>query len=142
PTVRPLAALGAGLLGVVMLMAGAATVEAAPLACTGTAEAVVGAGAGSLSPRVGVNIECDEPAMLQFTLPGGAQREFETEADGTFMGVVGGAYICNTAPASVAILGTTDAGDEWTGLIEITQPPQAPADSPPPGAECDVLLHP
>ncbi|MPZ99614.1 MAG: hypothetical protein GEU80_09825 [Dehalococcoidia bacterium] len=89
-----------------------------------------------------MDIECDEAATLQFTLPGGGQSEFDTEADGTFMGVVGGAYICNTASASVAVLGATDAGDQWTGLIEITQPAQAPAGSPPPGAVCDVLLHP
>jgi hypothetical protein len=115
--------------------------EAAPLACSGTATNVVGAHAGSLSSRIGVDIQCDTAAHLEVTLPGGWTDEFDTDASGAFMGIAGDAYVCSGNPQPVAVYATT-ATETWTGLLTIEPEAGAPADPDGPGPVCDVLLHP
>jgi hypothetical protein len=122
-------------------MVAATPAEAAPLSCSGTATNAVGAHAGSLSTRVGLDIQCDESAHLEVTLPGGWTQEFDTDASGAFFGVAGDAYVCSGNPQPVAVYATGASGT-WTGLLSIDPEQGAPANPDGPGPVCDVLLHP
>jgi hypothetical protein len=136
-----LAALAAALIAIGFGALGPSPVEAAPLSCTATATNVVGAHAGSLSIRVGVDVQCDEIAHLEVVLPGGARGEFDTDADGAFTGIAGDAYVCSGHPQPVSILATGDSGT-WTGELAIENEAGAPVDPDGRGPICDVMLHP
>jgi len=106
------------------------------LACDLHAINVVGAHAGTLNLRIGIDGSCDGPGVYEFVFPGGALLRGDT-TDGS-LHLTQDAPVCGAGLHTVAGRYVSESGDVWQGDLVIENEDGSILEG---GADCDVLLQ-
>ena len=107
---------------------------AGPPSCSGAARQAPQLVPGSQAIAISLSVECDRAGSLVVTPPGGDPAGAELDADGRFDGVLGRAYLCGGAAATVSAVVTDEDGRRWGRELPLSGVVGAPA--------CDLLIRP
>jgi hypothetical protein len=105
-----------------------------PPSCSATVRQAAQLVPGSQAIAISLRIQCDRAGSLVATPPGGDPTGAELDADGRFEGVLGRAYLCAGASATVSTVVTDAGGQLWQREVPLMDLLSAP--------DCDLLVRP